>query len=174
MLKYVLMGLLAGEPRYGYELKAVFDEMMSGTWPLNIGQLYSTMSRLERDGLVRCEVVPQDLLPDRKVYFLTEAGIDELRQWESQPVESPLSLRDEVLMKVVIATLDPDADLRSLLSAQRKRHLQALAEMERTRLDGSLPEPTSLLVEAAVLRMQADLEWLSACERRLGDRKDAS
>ena len=174
MLKYVLMGLLAGEPRYGYELKAVFDEVMGGAWPLNIGQLYSTLSRLERDGLVRCEVVPQDLLPDRKVYCLTESGIEELRRWEADPVESPLSLRDELLMKVVIASLDPDADVRSLLTAQRKRHLQALAEMERMRTDGSLPEPTSLLVEAAVLRMQADLEWLNTCERRLGDRKDGS
>src|SRR5439155_20459473 len=102
MLKFVLLGLLDAEPRYGYELKAVFEQLLGGTWPLNIGQVYTTLSRLERDGLVECHLVPQELLPDRKVYALTDAGRAELTAWAEQPDTGPVSLRDEFLLKIAV------------------------------------------------------------------------
>ena len=83
MFKYALLGLLAQEPRHGYDLKTAFETLLGGTWPLNIGQVYSTLSRLERDGFVESQVVPQDLLPDRKVYALTQTGLEELDRWLS-------------------------------------------------------------------------------------------
>src|SRR4051794_22907006 len=105
MLKYVLLGLLDAEPRYGYELKAVFEQFLGGTWPLNIGQVYTALSRLERQGLVECQVVPQDLLPDRKVYALTAKGRDELRAWADDPDDGPVSLRDPFFLKIAVASL---------------------------------------------------------------------
>src|SRR6185436_4030481 len=71
MLKYLLLALLAKAPQHGYELKQSFEDMLGGTWLLNIGQVYTTLGRLEEDGLIEPTVVRQDLLPDRKVYSLT-------------------------------------------------------------------------------------------------------
>src|SRR5437763_12827146 len=98
MFRFVLLGLLDAEPRYGYDLKAVFEEFLGGTWPLNIGQVYTTLARLEQEGLVSCEVVPQQLLPDRKVYSLTDAGEHQLSRWADQAVAGPIRLRDEFFL----------------------------------------------------------------------------
>ncbi len=85
MLKYALLALLAEEPRHGYELKAVFERMLGQTWQVNIGQVYSTLARLARDGLVSCQEVLQDLLPNRKVCRLTGQGRAALAKWLSWP-----------------------------------------------------------------------------------------
>ena len=100
MLRYVVLGLLGAEPRYGYELKAVFEAFLGGTWPLNIGQVYTTLTRLERDGLVVAEVVPQDQTPDRKVYALTDAGRAELDAWLAAVEIGPVRLRDEFFLRI--------------------------------------------------------------------------
>lgn len=178
MLRYALLGLLSAEPRYGYELKAVFEELLGGTWPLNIGQVYTTLARLERDGLVRCEVVPQDLLPDRKVYFLTPEGETELQEWLSRPTQGPIHLREELFIKVLVASVaevggpgSTEVGAPNLIAAQRREHVQALAQIQRLRQDPALPRPTALLLEAAALRAEADLKWLAVCEREMGDRK---
>ena len=169
MLKFVLLGLLDAEPRYGYELKAVFEQFLGGTWPLNIGQVYTALSRMERDGLVECQVVPQDLLPDRKVYALTEKGRTELRAWLAEPDTGPVSLRDEFFLKIAIASLN-DEHPREVITRQRTEHLSALAELGRLQQDPNLNPATELLLEGAMLRLEADLKWLDACEERLKDR----
>src|SRR4051812_41382008 len=172
MLKFVLMGLLSAEPRYGYELKAVFEQILGGTWPLNIGQVYTVLSRLEKEGLVACQVVPQDLLPDRKVYALTDAGEAALAQWADEPVDGPVRLRDEFFLKVLVRSLSEDGDdAMALIQRQRHSHMQALAELAQLQGDPSMHQATSLLLEGAVLRMEADLKWLDLCEERLKDAK---
>jgi len=166
MLKYVLLGLLDAEPRYGYELKAVFEQFLGGTWPLNIGQVYTSLSKLEREGLVECQVVPQDLLPDRKVYALTDKGRSELRGWSERPDDGPVSLRDAFFLKIAVRALTGD-NPRELINAQREHHLSALAELGRLQHDPNLHPATGLLLEGAMLRLEADLKWLDACEDRL-------
>src|SRR6476620_6310417 len=166
MLKYVLLGLLDAEPRYGYELKAVFEQFLGGTWPLNIGQVYTALSRMETDGLVECQVVPQDLLPDRKVYALTEKGRAELRAWSDRPDDGPVSLRDAFFLKIAVRSLTGDSP-RALINAQREHHLSALAELGRLQDDPNLHPATGLLLEGAMLRLEADLKWLDLCEDRL-------
>jgi DNA-binding PadR family transcriptional regulator len=168
MLKFVLLGLLDAEPRYGYELKTVFEQFLGGTWPLNIGQVYTALSRMERDGLVECQVVPQDLLPDRKVYALTEKGRTELRAWLAEPDTGPVSLRDEFFLKIAIASLN-DERPREVINRQRTEHLNALAELGRLQHDPNLNPATGLLLEGAMLRLEADLKWLDVCEDRLKD-----
>src|SRR5947208_15504267 len=86
VLKFALLGLLAKESRHGYDLKRAFERLLGGTWPINIGQIYTTLTRLERDGLVTAETVTQTSVPDRKVYSLTPAGHDALAEWLAQPV----------------------------------------------------------------------------------------
>jgi DNA-binding PadR family transcriptional regulator len=172
MLKYVLLGLLAGESRHGYELKAVFEELLAGTWPLNIGQVYTTLSRLEQEGLVEAEVVPQDLLPDRKVYSLTQAGRSALAAWCDDPVEGPVRLRDEFFMKVLVRSLIPGTDPLVLVREQRRQHVQSLAALAQAQADPALSEATALLVEGAILRLEADVKWLDVCEQRFKERKE--
>jgi DNA-binding PadR family transcriptional regulator len=169
MLKYVLLGLLAAEPRYGYELKTVFEEVLGGTWPLNIGQVYTTLTRLEREGLVECQVVPQDLLPDRKVYSLTSRGRTSLARWTNEATEGPVRLRDELFLKVLVASLaDPKAAV-TLLRRQRQHHLRSLAELTRLLEEPTGHPSTVLLLEGAALRLEAELRWLDLCEERLKD-----
>jgi DNA-binding PadR family transcriptional regulator len=167
VLRFVLLGLLRSEPRYGYELKAVFEQFLGGTWPLNIGQVYTALSRLEKEGLVTCQVVPQELLPDRKVYALTPAGQAELEQWVDEPVDGPVRLRDEFFLKVLVRSLgDPGAAI-GFIHRQRHSHIGALSDLTRLQAAPDLHPASALLLEGAVLRMEADLKWLDLCEERM-------
>jgi DNA-binding PadR family transcriptional regulator len=167
VLRYVLLGLLDAEPRYGYELKAVFETFLGGTWPLNIGQVYTTLARLEKDGLVAAEVVPQDLLPDRKVYALTPAGRAELDAWAGEPTRGPVRLRDDFFLKIAVRSLTEPGSAAVLIHAQRAAHLDALAELASAQEDPGLHPSTALLLEGAMLRLEAELRWLDVAESRL-------
>jgi DNA-binding PadR family transcriptional regulator len=167
VLRLVLLGLLDAEPRYGYELKAVFEAFLGGTWPLNIGQVYTTLGRLEKDGLVEAHVVPQDLLPDRKVYALTDAGRAELAAWASAPATGPVRLRDEFFLKVAVRSLSDPAAAAELIHGQRAAHLDMLGELASALEDAGLHPATALLLEGAMLRLEADLRWLDEAESRL-------
>jgi DNA-binding PadR family transcriptional regulator len=167
MLKHALLGLLAREPRHGYDLKSAFEMMLGGTWPLNIGQVYTTLSRLERDGLVESQVVEQDLLPDRKVYSLTLAGQEELERWLAEPRKGTIRLKDEFFIKLLVHQLTTSDGSLALIWKQRQVYMQTLAQLSALRADPSLDAITKLLVEGAVLHVEADLQWLDLCEERL-------
>lgn len=169
MLKYLLLGLLHQQPRHGYDLRRVFEELLGGTWPLNIAQVYTALSALERDGLVVCDVVPQDAVPDRKVYSLSEVGEKELQRWLEEPGRPLVQLRDEMVHKVLVAALVGDDSVAQLIVEQRDLTLQALAELIHAR-DDDITTPTELLLDAAILRLEGDLKWLELCERRLARR----
>lgn len=167
MLKFVLMGLLHAEPRYGYELKAVFETFLGGTWPLNIGQVYTTLGRLEDDGLVVSELVAQDAAPDRKVYALTPAGQKALGAWSGEPDRGPVRLRDELFLKVAVLSLSDPAAAAQLIAAQRSAHLETLAQLAQRQRDPDLHPATELLLEGAILRVEAELKWLEEAESRM-------
>jgi DNA-binding PadR family transcriptional regulator len=167
MLKHALLGLLAQEPRHGYDLKNAFEAMLGGTWPLNIGQVYTTLARLERDGLVESQVVPQDLLPDRKVYSLTRAGREELECWLAEATAGSIRLKDEFFVKLLVHQLVGSDGLLALVWKQRQVYMQTLAQLTALHADPSLEPATGLLVEGAILHVEADLEWLDLCEERL-------
>ena len=170
MLKYLLLGLLHQQPRHGYDLRRVFEELLGGTWPLNIAQVYTALSALERDGLVVCDVVPQDAVPDRKVYSLSEVGEKELRRWLEEPGRPLVQLRDEMVHKVLVAALVGDDSVTQLIVEQRELTMRSLAELVQARDDDDIPVPTELLLDAAILRLEGDLKWLELCERRLARR----
>jgi DNA-binding PadR family transcriptional regulator len=165
VVKYGLLGLLTKEPRHGYELKGAFEDLLGGSWPLNIGQVYSTLGRLERDGLVDAEVVAQDPLPDRKVYSITQAGRDDLARWMEEPSEATLRLRDELFLKVVLQSRLDGADPGPLIARQRQHYFQTLAELSAIH---GVDAATKLLVDGAMLHIEADLKWLDLFENQRG------
>lgn len=122
------------------------------------------LSKLEEDGLVSHEVVEQELLPDRKVYSLTELGQKELDRWLTEPTPGPVRVRDELLLNVVMHFVLGRADRLERIWEHRETYMRALAEIARMRTDPGLPSATALLLDALALRMEADLKWLELCE----------
>ena len=169
MVKHVLLGLLEGRARHGYELKVAFDELTGGTWPVNEGQIYATLGRLERDGLVAAAVVEQDLLPNRRVYELTPAGELALKQWLTEPADEPVRLKDEWFVKVLVRALVAPDRWMELVGAQRQAALRRLAELEEARDDPATPLMTQLVLEGAMFQVEAGLRWLEVCEERLAN-----
>jgi DNA-binding PadR family transcriptional regulator len=173
MVKNVLLGLLASGSKHGYELKAEFERLLSGTWTLNTGQVYLTLGRLERDGLVSCEVVAQDTRPDRKVYSLTELGYKEVDRWTFEVVRDPVHLRDELVLKIVLQAVLQSTDATVFIADQRRQHLELLAELTALRDEPDQPVPTILVIEAGIAHIEADLRWLETVESMLSKTKGA-
>ena len=168
-MRYAFLALLANTPAHGYELKQAFEDMFGDIWPsLNFGQVYTTLQRLERDGLVQSYEVFQDHRRDKKVYELTLVGHAELRKWLAEPASSP-SLKDEFFMKLVMAGLTGAADQAALIERQRRVYLQALHDLNAlaTRPISNGDAISALLIEGAALHVQADLKWLELCEESL-------
>ncbi len=167
MIKFLLLALLAKGPRHGYDLKSQFEDLFGGTWPLNPGQVYMTLDRLEEAGYVTSKRVEQELLPDRRVYSITEDGRQEVKRWTAEPSEGPIRLRDELFTKVLTALVTGDGDPVGLIWAQRRHHMQALAELRVRRMDPTLNPATVLVLQGAILRAEADLRWLDLCEEHM-------
>ena len=171
-MRSAFLALLARAPAHGYELKQAFDETFGGVWPpINVGQIYTTLGRLERDGLVRSVHVEQAHRPDKKVYELTDAGRAALEEWIDAPAEGP-RLRDDFFLKVVLAQkagLNSSRDPAGLIDRQRRRYLQELRDLNQiaARADASENRTAALLAEGAMLHLQADLKWLDLCDAEL-------
>jgi DNA-binding PadR family transcriptional regulator len=172
VFKYALLALLAQQPRHGYELKVVFDKTMSSLWPpINVGQIYTTLARLERDGLVKEQPSAPDARHDKRVYELTAAGQAALREWLAESNDNA-PVKNQLIVKLVFAQLSGMADLRALLARQRRQYLQALHALDELAAnppdtDGADPRLLGLLVAGASLHLQADLKWLDLCEEQL-------
>ena len=128
-VKHGLLALLVEGPRYGYELKSGFEARTGATWPLNVGQVYTTLDRLERDGFVT-----QDGHPDtdgRIAYRITEAGSRELRDWFASPVSPKAAPRDELAIKLALAVTTPGVDVLGVVQTQRRATITSLQELTR-------------------------------------------
>jgi DNA-binding PadR family transcriptional regulator len=165
-MREVFMALLSGGRGHGYELKQAIENEFGALLPeLNSGQIYSTLARLERDGLIEGEAVADDNR-GKKVYRLTARGREALRAWVGVPVPGA-RLKDEFFVKLVIASSVGLADPSDLIELQRGEYLQSLRDLD-ARLASAAHGPTAeLLVEGAVLHLKADLEWLDLIEERL-------
>jgi DNA-binding PadR family transcriptional regulator len=168
-LKYPLLALLAAGPAHGYELKQSFESRFGAVWPrVNIGQIYSTLQRMERDSLVHGYEVDQGARPTRHVFEITEAGLRALAEWLTSADPGP-RIRDEFFMKLVLANLAGLAEPLDLLERQREVFFQELRDLNdlALRQNGATSEITRLLIEGAALHVQADLKWLDLCEEKL-------
>src|SRR3954447_16871221 len=169
-MKLPLLALLAQRPAHGYELKTAvataFGPMLP---PVNAGQVYTSLQRLERDGLV--VEAGEDADPrNKRVVEITEAGRRELGRWAAEPASSA-HLKDEFAMKLVLAGLSGLVDPQQLIASQRAEYLRALRALddlqEQIEGDSRGHLATELLLEGGALRLQADLRWLDHCEQRL-------
>jgi DNA-binding PadR family transcriptional regulator len=162
----VVLALLAKEPSHGYELRArLLDALGPLGESMNAGQIYVTLGRLEKAGLVsweRAEGLAER--PDRKVYALTAAGQQRVTEWLTV-VEWPGLVATEFQLKLVAAAAARLADPITLIDAQRRELLRRLRDAQGAALHEKQDSSAALLLEGVTLRLQADLRWLEACER---------
>ncbi|MCU1672901.1 MAG: PadR family transcriptional regulator [Frankiales bacterium] len=160
-----LLALLAQEPMYGYQLRAEFEQRTGATWPLNVGQVYTTLGRLERDGFVQAA---GDDGEGHVVYGITDAGRVEVRGWFDTPVSREAPPRDELAIKLAMAVTVPDVDVRAVVQRQRTATVRALQDYTRLKQTGSDGELAWLLVlESLIFAAEAEVRWLDHCEARL-------
>jgi DNA-binding PadR family transcriptional regulator len=163
-----LLALLAKEPAHGYELKLALEATFGQAYPSpNIGQIYVTLKRLEQDGLVCSQDVAQATRPNKRVYDLTPAGREALRAWVEEPSDGP-RIRDEFFIKLILAPMAGLADRMALMNAQRRHYLGLMRKLTDLQADADPTDPAArLLIEGAVLHLQADLLWLERCQEEL-------
>ena len=160
-----LLAILSEGPAYGYQLRGEFDLRTGGTWPLNVGQVYSTLERLERDGLVDRSGSDEE---GRIRYTLTDAGSAEVRSWLITPVQRQAT-RDELAMKLAIAATLPGVAIADIIQIQRSSTLAHLQSLTRTKADAAMPSSASdlawsLVVESMLFQAEAEVRWLDHSE----------
>lgn len=155
-----LLAILDQGPCYGYQLRAEFDRRTGSTWPLNVGQIYNTLERLERDGLVR----KGDVDDQGHVYYsITDAGRDEVRDWLDSPVPQQAGTRDELPIKLALAATLPGVDVAAVMRRQRETSLAALEGLRATRppsATGGEDLAAVLVADALIFRAEAEVRWL--------------
>ncbi|WP_331728368.1 PadR family transcriptional regulator [Streptomyces sp. NBC_01176] len=167
-MRLPLLALLARGPAHGYEMKQDLEQLLGSAYPQpNIGQVYVTLGRLEKQGLIEGRDVEQSSRPNKKVYHLTEAGQDELRAWFEKPEDEP-RVRDEFFMKLALAPRTGLADQIALINRQRRQYLTTMRSLSKLAAAENRDNPIAhLLIEGAMLHLQADLDWLERCQEEL-------
>jgi DNA-binding PadR family transcriptional regulator len=171
-----LLALLAQEPMYGAQLRSEFESRTGGTWPLNVGQVYTTLARLERDGMVEAAGGADD--EGRIDYRLTGQGRAEVERWWTTPVDRGDIPRDELVIKLALAVTVPGVDVQRLAQTQRTAtlvHLQDLTKLKRASSDeagGGAPVEQKelawlLVLDNLVYAAEAEIRWLDHVESRL-------
>lgn len=165
-IRHGLLALLEAGPRYGYQLRAAFESSTGATWPLNIGQVYTTLARLERDGLVHA--LPEEEGGQRP-YELTDAGRDEVARWFATPVGRTDRPRDELAIKLALALTTPGVDVRAVVQTQRTATTRMLQEYTRLKTRPAEPVELSwrLVLDAMIFQAEAEVRWLDHCEASL-------
>jgi len=164
-IRHGLLALLEHGPRYGYQLRAEFEAHTGATWPLNVGQVYSTLARLERDGLV--EPAGQDD-EGHVFYAITATGRAAVHEWFTTPVRRQSRPRDELAIKLALALTVPGVDVPAVVQAQRTDTLRALQDYTRLKLRGGDGDLAWLLVlESLIFQAEAEVRWLDHCEATL-------
>ncbi|MEU7874645.1 PadR family transcriptional regulator [Dactylosporangium sp. NPDC049140] len=159
-----LLGLLEPVPTHGYDLKRAYDTMFGGGRSLPIGQVYATLSRLERDGQVAVQGVARGGGPERKQYVITPTGVERLEHWLATPEQPEPHLQAVLFVKVVLALLS-GRPASSYLDAQRTAHLARMRELAALRKAG--PASRGLLADFAMFHLDADLRWIDLAAGRL-------
>ncbi|WP_343949522.1 PadR family transcriptional regulator [Nonomuraea longicatena] len=160
-IRHGMLALLSRGRRYGYQLRQEFEASTGATWPLNIGQVYTTLSRMERDGLVEPGAADEQ---GRVVYTITEAGRTELARWFSTPVGQSDRPRDELVIKVAMAVASGEADVRAVIQAQRRATMRALQELNRAKRAEAAGAAQRLVLDSAIFKAEAEQRWLDHCE----------
>jgi DNA-binding PadR family transcriptional regulator len=169
-VRHALLALLSEGPKYGLQLRQEFEARTGEVWPLNVGQVYTTLQRLERDGFVESDGDDPEAEAEgpQKGFRITEAGASELDEWLRTPPEVVPPPRDELVIKVLVALTVPGVDVHDVVQSHR-RHL--VETMQRyTHLKSETEEEDlglALVVDAEIFRLDAAVRWLDAADARL-------
>jgi DNA-binding PadR family transcriptional regulator len=168
-IRHSLLALLEREPMYGYQLRSEFDATTGSTWPLNVGQVYTTLARLERDGLVS---PGEEDAEGRTRYGITGAGRSELAAWFASPVVSTDRPRDELAIKLALAVTVPGVDVAAVVQRQRAATITAMQDLTRLKRSGDGGPhggelSWSLVLESMRYQLEAEVRWLDHCEAAL-------
>lgn len=163
-IRHGLLALLEREPMYGYQLRSEFDATTGATWPLNVGQVYTTLARLERDGLV---TPGEEDAEGRVRYAITDAGRQELDGWFGTPVVNGDRPRDELAIKLALAVTVPGVDVAAVIQQQRGATIVAMQDLTRLKAGGDGDLSWSLVLESMRFQHEAEIRWLDHCEASL-------
>jgi DNA-binding PadR family transcriptional regulator len=172
-VKHALLALLYQRPMYGYELGKQLSISVNAEWDVKPGQIANTLTRLKEVGLVDFEVVETSDAPDRKVYALTEQGIEELQRWYLTAETRDYRLGDSFYIKLVLSLLGSPVTSEQVLMVQRRELYQQLHDITemRRKADPRRQLPWVLLLDSAIMHLEADLRWIEMIEGRLPDLK---
>ncbi len=166
MIRQALLSLLVADSKYGYQLKSEFEDATGTAWVLNIGQVYNTLGRMERDGVIT------GLGEDgegRPLYEITIAGRAELDEWLGEAVERSTSTRDEVIMKVLMAAATGAAPTRDVIAVQRSAAM-SLLQLTTTARSSASSVADRLHLERLIMVTNAELQWLDVAEEAMVER----
>lgn len=168
-IRHAMLALLSEGPKYGLRLREEFQDRTGEVWPLNVGQVYTTLQRLERDGLIASD--PGDdgeTDGPQKTYHLTDDGASELARWLRTPPDLSSPPRDELVMKVLVALRVPGTDVRDVIQAHRRYLVELMQQWTRIKEDDAGDDLNmSLAVDAELFRLDSAVRWLDAAEARI-------
>lgn len=163
-VRHAVLALLSEGPKYGLKLRQEFEERTGEVWPLNVGQVYTTLQRLERDGLVESDDAADG---PQRMFRVTPAGEDELADWLRTPPDMSSPPRDELVIKVLIARRLRNVDVYALMQVHRRYVVQLMQQYTRLKeLEGD-DIGVALVVDAELFRLDAVIRWLDAADARL-------
>jgi DNA-binding PadR family transcriptional regulator len=170
-VRHSLLALLSSGPMHGYGLKTEFEAATGDVWLLNVGQVYTTLGRLERDGLVTAETEDDG----QKLYAITGAGRDELGRWFDTPVQREVLPRQELAIKLVFAVRS-GVDVGAVLQRQRLATVRALQDVTRLKAAAESSDDLAwlLMLDGLTFQAEAEVRWLDMCEARLAQTNTAA
>jgi DNA-binding PadR family transcriptional regulator len=165
-VRHALLALLSEGPKYGLQLRQEFESTTGEVWPLNVGQVYTTLQRLERDGLVESEDAAEE--GPQKGFHLTLEGQDELERWLRTPPDLSSPPRDELVIKVMVALRMPGADVHDVIQVHRRYLIELMQQWTRLKEDeAEFDLGFALVVDAELFRLDALVRWLDAADGRI-------
>jgi DNA-binding PadR family transcriptional regulator len=165
---HALLALLSEGPKYGLRLQSEFESRTGEVWPLNVGQVYTTLQRLERDGLVETDDEGER---SQKRYRITSDGAQELAGWLRTPPELVPPPRDELVIKLLVALEIPEIDIGQVLQVHRRHVIEVMQRYTRIKAEAARDDvPLALVADAELFRLEAIVRWLDAADVRLKQR----
>jgi DNA-binding PadR family transcriptional regulator len=168
-VRHALLALLSEGPKYGLQLRHEFEERTGDVWPLNVGQVYTTLQRLERDGLIESDGTEGNAeAGPQKSFRLTTAGGDELDTWLRTPPDLSSPPRDELVIKVLVASRVPGVNVHDVIQTHRRHVVELMQQWTRVKRDAAAEElNVALVVDAELFRLDSVIRWLDAADARL-------
>jgi DNA-binding PadR family transcriptional regulator len=165
-VRHALLALLSEGPKYGLQLRQEFEAGTGEVWPLNVGQVYTTLQRLERDGLVESDDAGDD--GPQKDFRITADGEQELVAWLRTPPDLSSPPRDELVIKVLVALRVPGIDVHEVIQVHRRYVVELMQQWTRLKEDAAEDDLAfALVVDAELYRLDSVVRWLDAADGRL-------